>query len=279
MERNNLSTRDIQLIEYNILCKVVDFLDNNELGYMLCGGTLLGAVRHGGFIPWDDDVDIFIPRNDYERLRTMVSSEPCCVNGVTFMIPGEEGGYHPFIKAVNTDYPCVEMNLEGIMQYIWVDIFPMDHYPEDERKHKSYVKKQIRLMNILLTGFLSSDYKKRVHKKNPLLFAKHFIGLILFKMMGGGKGVSRYSDKIAKRMNERYSSSHYVGDGTWPAGMKDYFDIDWIYPTTKLKFEDRLFTVPGNYDAYLTHFYGDYMTPPPENKRGGHSITVYRNEK
>ena len=79
-------------------------------------------------------------------------------------------------------------------------------------------------------------------------------------------------------MDHRFRNSGYVGDGAWPSGMKDYFPLDAVEPIMKHKFEDSEFNIPVNYDKYLTLFYGDYMTIPPEDKRQDHHITVYRVE-
>lgn len=280
MEKRSLSIREVQLVEYNILKKVVHLLKLNGIEYILAGGTMLGAVRHQGFIPWDDDIDILVPRKDYERLRKIISKTPNCVDDVVFRLPGDKDSLHPFIKAIDPKYICVDDRMiNSVDQFVWIDIFPLDHFPDDENAHKKIVRKQIILKNILYSGILNQYYWKSKYQKASLGYLKHLVKFAIYYFMGGYTGVSRRMDRIAIRMNEKYVKSNHVGDGPWPEGMKDYFELDWTFPVMEHVFESDMFNIPMNYDAYLRHFYGDYMTPPPVEKRGGHSITVFKKDE
>ena len=89
-EKQKLTLREIQLEELDILLKVRDFFEVHGIRYFLCGGTLLGAARHKGFIPWDDDIDIFVPREDFEKLREIVKASRPVLGSIKFRIPGDD---------------------------------------------------------------------------------------------------------------------------------------------------------------------------------------------
>lgn len=275
-----LSIREIQLAEYDILCKVVDLLEKENIIYVLAGGTLLGSIRHQGFIPWDDDIDILVPRRDYERLKTIIQENGNCINGVSYRVPGEKDSFNPFIKAMNMDYICDDERLiSDVSLYLWIDIFPLDHFPDNTKKHKQVVHKLLFMKSILYFGVLTQSFWKDYYRGSFKKQIKYYLGFLVYHSLGKYVGISRKIDSCARRMDNRFRSSKHVGDGAWPEGEKDYFEIEWFFPAIKKRFENREFYVPKNYDAYLKHFYGDYMTPPPENCRTGHLIKVYKKER
>lgn len=275
-EANTLSTREIQLAEYGILCTVVDFLEKNGLHYILAGGTMLGAVRHGGFIPWDDDVDILMPRADYEALKALIKDDRMIEN-VRFCLPGDADHLYPFIKAVDHKYPCEDARIiDSVKLYLWVDIFPLDHFPDDEKEHAAALRKLLFWKKMLYAGILKKKYWKDLYKGNIIKQCKSMAGRALYTLMGGYPRICRLIDRKAMEMDRRCSDSDHVGDGSWPEGMKDYFPVSATFPTIDCTFETGRFKIPQNYDLYLTLFYGDYMTLPPEEKRVTHSVTVYK---
>ena len=99
-----LSLREIQLVELDILKRLVQIFEIHNIHYILCGGTMLGAVRHQGFIPWDDDIDILVPRDDYERLKSLARRENEKSQSLRLRLPGDKGNAYPFIKATDINY-------------------------------------------------------------------------------------------------------------------------------------------------------------------------------
>ena len=280
MEKKYLPLRDVQKLEYDILCRTVDFLEQNGLNYILAGGTMLGAVRHNGFIPWDDDIDILVPRDDFEKLRALVRKNPGAVEGISFELPGMEKAFYPFIKAVNRAYVCEDIRIiDDHPVCVWIDIFPLDHFPDDPRAHKAWTGKLVVLKRVLYSGILTKAYWKERCAGSPRTRVEYLIGRCLYALLGGYTGVARKMDATAKKMNEKFRDSNHVGDGAWPEGMKDYFTVEMTFPSVMHVFENREFRIPKNYDLYLKSFYGDYMTPPPEGKRSGHHIQVYKVEE
>lgn len=271
-DKELLSIREIQMVELDILRTVVHWFEKHEIDYCLCGGTMLGAVRHDGFIPWDDDVDILVPRRDYDRIKILIEAGDWHDKMIFFNFPGDEGYPYPFIKARNREYVVVDKFRDKTWpNYIWIDIFPLDHYPDDERAHRHVIKINYFLNRILGAGTMIND-------KEALLKQRIISKLLrtLYFFMGGYRMITVMIDRYAQIMNNRYIDSKHVGDGVWPNGLKDYFSLDSVYPTQKHIFEDDYFSIPVNYDKYLTHFYGNYMQIPPENERVDHNITVFK---
>ena len=270
-----LTLRELQLEELDILLKVRDFLEAHSLPYSLCGGTMLGAVRHRGFIPWDDDIDVLMMREDFQRLRRIVEDSRPSLGDVEFHLPGDKGYIYPFIKAVNpkilVDYGKAED------RFLWIDIFPMDHFPDGKFMHRVYLQRLITLERALSMGTYSDEnMRQRGYYDSLTRRIKMYIARGMYKMFGGYEKISRRLDELAQTMNRKYIHSQHVGDAVWPNGMNDYFHVGWCFPTVKMQFEGHDFCVPENYDSYLTGFYGDYMTLPPEEKRQTHYLAAYR---
>ena len=271
-EGKELSLREIQMVEYQLLCKLVELLEKHNLRYFLTGGTLLGAIRHNGFIPWDDDIDVLVPRDDYEKLRELVKRHE--TGGLDLKIPEDNGYFFPFIKAIDKRYVVRDYDFhEHLEQYIWVDIFPLDHFPDDTKEHRKWVKKLENARVVL--QFAKCNHKAATTRRRKIAF----VGTKTVAFMYGGiHNLSMYIDKLAIKMNRKFITSNHAGNGTWPSNTRDYFEMDELFPTTEHIFEDRMFRIPGKYDSFLTKFYGDYMTLPPEDKRIDHHLKAYRRE-
>lgn len=274
-EKNELSLREIQLEELAILLKVRDFFNANGIRYMLCGGTLLGAVRHGGFIPWDDDIDVILPRTDFEKLIDIVRERRPLLDGAVFRLPGDEGYIYPYIKAVNpsirVDYGKTQDNM------LWIDIFSLDHFPDNKLMHWYYLQKLITLERALSMGTFTDDHMRlRGYYSSITKRIKMCIARSLYRLFGGYKGVSERIGRIASDMNKKYQASRHLGGSLWPNGMHDYYRSESVETSVSLKFEGHDFDVPGDYDTFLRDFFGDYMTLPPEDKRQSHYIKAYR---
>lgn len=259
---------EIQAIEYDILVKSTEFFEAHQIQYILAGGSMLGAVRHNGFIPWDDDIDLLMPRDSFEILRMLAEKERYIAPHIHVLLPGDDLYPHPFIKIcddrtklINEDYG------EKFPSEVWIDVFPLDHFPREKWKHQLYMKYNRMLRAALAAGTLNRGLN---HKYLQIPME------ILSKMLGGYKKITVMMDKAAARMDKHNQNSGWRGDGPWPEGLKDCFKEEWLFPVIKHKFEEGEFNIPENYDGYLTHFYGDYMTPPPENKRVRHTFEAYR---
>lgn len=263
--------KELQKIELDILVSAVHYFEKNDISYFLCGGSMLGAVRHNGFIPWDDDIDVLVPREDYDKLLADMSATSMEEEHVEVLKPGMENYPYPYIKIVNTKTLVKDENI--IPQFnvhgVWIDIFPLDHFPDKHIMHKIY------LYRLKFWRWAIGSYMKPHGLETGGVFANFLFG-VMYKLSGGYRKLTVKIDSLARKMNRKYSKSKHYGDGAWPDSMKDYFEEDWIKPLVKHSFEEYEFNIPVNYHEYLQHFYGDYMTPPPEDKRNYHIITAYK---
>ena len=259
--------QELQKIEYDILCSTIDFFEENDIRYLLCGGTMLGAVRHNGFIPWDDDIDVLVPREDYEKLKGL--RDVFDHQNIKLRIPGDENYPFPFIKVVNTQ-TILRSAAENsrFPSHIWIDIFPLDHFPDNKIAHMIELAKNKVLRGALHTEILTNG---PAHGGKLMKLALTLVN----KMLGGYQKIAVKMDLCAKAMNDRNIHSKHYGDGAWPNYVKDYFDDYMIFPFVKHMFVDREFNIPKNYDAYLTRFYGDYMTPPSKEHQITHCFDAY----
>ena len=272
-EKTRLSERPLteeeskRIIVY-LLTEFDGFCNKNNLRYFLAAGTLLGAIRHKGFIPWDDDADIFMPREDYEKLLKFSSVN----NRIDIISPSNDHGcYHPFPYAViadNTTY-MVSHNLHkntGKGQF--VDIFPLDNVPDDEQEKRRFWNRLGFYMKLRRLYMLS--YRK-INSPKDLIYN---IVSCCCKVLN----IDRIVNKMQVLM-QTYNSIPCRRVGMLAIDNSDRF----IWPkecfneTTEVEFEGHLFKAPEMYDKVLTIEYGDYMTPPPPEKRfGHHRIEIYR---
>lgn len=253
-----ISIRELQLKELEILKDFDKFCRKHNLKYCLAGGTLLGAVRHKGFIPWDDDIDVLMPRPDYIKFNQLYNARYLLKSPLL-----DNKWHYPFAKLMDAGVALREASSSKVT-YVWIDIFPADGWPSSYDESAKYHKKHLYLT--MLNGASNGAFMKSQH---GLLrtFAK-FTLISLLRFMPDGI-ISRHIDySVSKKFP--YDESEYVGNIVWPGGKmirsrKDFFDC-----TTSLQFEDGQFIVPQDYHDYLTQAYGDYMELPPESERIGH---------
>ncbi len=251
--------------------KFHQFCEENQLKYYLAAGTLLGAIRHNGFIPWDDDVDIYMPRNDFEKLKAFTSID----NNID-IVSNERSQqyYHPYTYINLTDNRfCMDELLakKPTGKGVFLDIFPLDGTPNDKKEEQIFLKKMKR-MNLLLTLKVSNVNCVGL-KKIVVAIASFVVNLVI------------NPDKQVRKMEEEardylYDESDRVSVTTFLAGIGDpyrfVFNKECFYEQKYHNFEDSQFYVMGNWDEVLRTEYGDYMTPPQESKRiETHMIKYY----
>lgn len=271
MNSEYLSLREIQLEELEILKKVTNYLQDRKLKYFLAGGTLLGVIRHKGFIPWDDDIDIFIPRADYEKFLEYSKKE--LIDSSYEVLALENNNYgRAFCKVVNKNIPIESTSIED--KYLWIDIFPLDVLPESLEESKKIIKKSLFIKGQI---YLRTTKCKEILKEKKSL-SNRILKLIL-KPISYRHNLVYYSKKIrniAKKYEDKISDK--VGDIVWPDGYQSIFKKEWFENTIKGEFEQILFDIPSGWNEYLKHLYGDYMKLPDENKREAHNIIAKKNK-
>ena len=250
-----LTIQEIKDISLQILLDVAKFCDDNNIIYFLACGTLLGTIRHKGFIPWDDDIDIMMPRPDYERFNNEYKS-----NLYKVLKPEEGRYYYSKVYDLNT------IKVEPMIDYkkydylgVDIDIFPLDGIINDNVIINKLHKKSKRLETLLRLSNQPIFYRK-----NPLKCINRIIPRII-----GSKNIVKMIEKNAKTY--KYEDSDYVVRmRNTPNGFTGALNKDIYFPSIKKEFEGHLFNVPNNYDMWLSTFYGNYMELPPIDKRKAH---------
>ena len=251
--------RQLQLCILDVALEFKRICEKYDINYFLIGGSLLGAVRHKGFIPWDDDMDVGMLREDYEKFVKICSRE---LDEDYFFQDYHTDKYYNFgyskirIKGTDLleDYTADSKQGKGI----FLDIFPFDDMPN------GVVKKRVHylLFKCIKWGALGkADYKFVTPKKRR--FAK-VMSAVFFPF--SRESILRLEDNICAMFHKEKASYAINMQGAY--NYKEYTKKDNLVKTDRLSFEGYEFSVPSNYDELLTQMYGDYMTLPPVEKRG-----------
>ncbi|MDD7454637.1 MAG: LicD family protein [Bacteroidales bacterium] len=259
-----LTLKELQSFSLGILKDVAEFCEKNGIRYSLGYGTMLGAVRHKGFIPWDDDVDLMMPREDYERFRSSYRSDK-----YTFIDSRNTPDcYIAFGRVCDTEKTIATSCIPWIKKDVgvWIDIFPVDRVPDDKETFE-------RIYDALLILLKSNVGIRRVHAIASTRFSiyKRLKIWVLKKI--NPRLAKRDPNAIVKDMNALISllsprqSQHWSQLCCPDVGTNEFFRDKDINEYISLRFEDRDFFAWKGYDRILRDSYGDYMILPPENKR------------
>lgn len=251
---------DLQKVEFDLFKCFAQTCEKLNLQYFLVCGSALGAARHGGFIPWDDDMDVGMYREDYNKFMELA---PTILPEGIFLQNYRTDPCYPnvFAKLRNSNTTYIEKSAIDlkINHGIYIDIFPLDGYPENrlEQKKLSFYKK-IYIRKLACVFAMPSSLKGKIlytalrilgfHKRTAKTVAKY------------ESLISKYSTKDAKII---------CNHGTW-YGSRDFIPADCYGKGTHIMYEGFKAYVPENYDKYLTCLYGDWHTPPPVEKQKGH---------
>ena len=264
-----LTLEEMQEKETDLLCWFKLLCETNGLYYTLAGGTLLGAVRHSGFIPWDDDIDVLMPRADFDRLLSMEGIDttmlPAHVQISSWRSP--DGEPYPFIKLLDRRIH-VRDKYSHADSYLWIDIFPMDGCPADEKEVQRLYNRILFHRRVLLLKSARLGEGKSTLKKIAKPFLKLALALLPVKTL-----CDRY-DEMAKACP--FDGTPYVAGITWGYGPRERVDREaWMTPVP-VRFGGNTFNAPSNFHEYLSNLYGEYMQLPPEDQRQTrHDIIVY----
>ncbi len=258
---NEEKTRMIQKELLPLLHEVKRVCEKNDIPYFLCAGSALGAVRHQGFIPWDDDIDIGMLRKDYIRFLDIARKD--LSDGYLLLDANDTPDYyvgHAKVFRNNTALVNRETAHLRIHHGFYLDIFPFDTIPED----KELQDKMYREVGDIKTLFSRIKKWNNFTGKNPI--KKYFANQQYYahKRYSAKKVFGKMNSILTQYLN---TDSNLVADLFAPYNKKLFYRVEDIYPVKMMQFEDDLYPVPGNADVYLSVMYGDYMTLPPEDKR------------
>lgn len=267
MSQNLIPQNECKQIQLSILQQIDDICKSNHLNYYIAYGSLLGAVRHKGFIPWDDDIDIIMPRDDYRKFLNLVKKRQSVIDDRFYLIDLDKAGYYyPFAKMVdNRTVAKMEDNLTE--HGIWVDIFPIDGLPDNNITAKLHINLCLFLRAIVIsmtTDFLGSDLGGKMLMKKVLNRLAKVVGM---------QRVTRFEEKVMQKYSDR--KTKYVACLFSPYGQKEKVEASVLFKTTMLSFEGIDFQAPANWDEFLSRIYGNYMELPPEEKRRAHRIVAW----
>ena len=251
-----INITELKQIELGILREVHQFCVRHGIRYFLCGGTLLGAVRHGGFIPWDDDIDLYMPRPDYERFLEIFTNQH---HLKVLSFPNTCGYYLPFAKVCDTRTYVKETLVKSIPGCgVYIDIFPLDGLSCNRKTARAIINRNRKYM---LLNNLAGCNPYKIDGVRSLV--KRGIQIALSRAV------------LVRRINTNskqysYTDSDYVGVAFGFYGEREIHSRSVFASQTEIKFENELFYGPFDADAYLSALYGDYMKLPPMEKRVTH---------
>lgn len=254
-----VDTDRLKQIQIQILDTVHEFCEKNGIKYWLDSGTLLGAIRHKGYIPWDDDIDIGMLRPDFDKFMQTFNSENdkykayCYENNKDFP--------YAYGKVMDTDTVLYEAGNKNAKTYINIDVFVFDNAPADDKELQKMYEKRSKYNLYNLAKFAqtkpSGNFVRRAAVRGFRL---------LIKPLSKGHFVK----KIVKN-SKKYSAveTGYIGNFTgYLANFKCSKSV--VDTVVDVEFEGKLYKAPSRYDEWLTLEYGDYMKLPPEEKRVSH---------
>ena len=268
-EQNNyLTPEEIKEALLELLLKFDDFCTAHGLRYSLVGGTLLGAIRHKGFIPWDDDIDIAMPRPDVDKLITLWKDDSL-PQETSLEIESGDPSFPVYAKFVDVGVSLKQPFVDGVKK-LWIDILPIDGMPADETEAKIHLNRAARYRWwFLLSGADASE------GRSPLKRVLKGVIVPVMRSFGARERIGRAFDRFARGIP--YGTTGYIGCTTWGLyGLGERYPEDSFDNALLVEFEGREFPALCCWDEYLRGIYGDYMQLPPEEKRITHGIKAWR---
>ena len=260
MEENELSVKDMQRLELDMMKDLHEFCEQNSLCYALGFGSCLGAVRHNGFIPWDDDIDIIMPYPDYLKLIELKRQSEGRFQ--VYSIETDQECSITFAKYVDT---YTELNEEETVSKpigVYIDIFPIYGIPSDDKKLNNYINK------LKINDYFLSCSRKRTYTGKTICrtVVQNIIGPYA-KFRGCSHYIKKALSLVRAYRYEDHDNVAYMPSVMWKKG----FFPKYMLSKRKLHiFEDTEFYSPSDADKYLTLMYGDFMKLPPAEERITH---------
>lgn len=254
-----LTIQEVKEREVKILDYFVAICNKCNLTYYLTDGTLLGAIRHQGFIPWDDDIDVSMPREDYEKFIDVAKKEAS--GDFLVLLPGSEEYPYGYIKIVDTHTLLLEKELMAIPNMgIWIDVLPLDGI----KRPKGL---QVKLLKLLNNARAAASYRVCPQKRKGMYLQWKICRLIGYKVL----------QKIFSKISKYYKFGEVPFVAWTPIAFRAVYPKRVFERVTKVQFEGKKYSAPLEYDEYLKIQYKDYMTLPPVEKRTAHFVqAVYK---
>ena len=276
-DQNNSQLTEVQAMILDILDVFIDFCRTWDLRYYMIGGSLLGTVRHKGFIPWDDDIDVGMPRRDFDRFHELMKEH--CPEGFMLNTHYTDPDWHFTLSQFMDLETEIEIGLTSTPRraHVWIDIFPLDGLPDGKMARK------VRTSEIMLYRYLIqlANIDTMVDDKRERPLAEKLV-------LGLGKriGTSRFlnTGRLLSHLEEVMRKTDF-DNASWGGNMasryreKEVLPTSWYGKPKTALFEGRRVFVPVKSRAMLKALYGDYMKLPPEDQRQTHYIRILKTRK
>ena len=247
---------DVKRIQCELLQDIANFCEQEGITYFLAYGTLIGAIRHNGFIPWDDDIDIAMPRTDYDKFVKTYNQRNSDKRVIDRSVNSDYNV--PFAKVYDARTWLDEYKYSHQDYGIYIDIFPIDGYGNKCQMLKA------RLLDKLLHAKRANFKKRSLLKNLSNMLAKLF--LLPFSI----NDLLKYADANARKF--AFGSTERAGNFLETYGTCEVGDTEWFAKTVFHEFEGKQFRIPVGYDQWLRNIYGDYMQLPPVEEQVAHHI-------
>lgn len=254
-----MTLKDVQSVSLDILSDVHEFCVNNNIKYSLAGGTLIGAIRHKGFIPWDDDVDIVMPRPDYDRFMKTYHSNK---GYKALSLVNDKNVYVAYGRVYEDELTIAKTTIPWTNRTtgLWIDIFPLDGCEDDidiVAKRINRIRRYARLAFIQRSVRFSYSQCNGIAKKLKWIIKKPTL------LLGN---IAKKWDKECRTV--AYGTTNHICAYSFVRyGVKEFRPIETFADTKIVQFEDRQVCITTGYDQFLRLQFGDYMKLPPAEKR------------
>lgn len=252
----NFSKERYKELLVKTMAEFIKFCNRNDIEYIGAYGTVLGAIRHKGLIPWDDDIDVFMTRDNYEKFLKL--KDGMKGSGYEIVDIDDEGYYLPFAKFCDTNTSIWEVENLPFVLGVFIDVFPLDYVEEDDT---DCVKLRNEYM-ALFDKYLHSLKTFRIKDVFSFGGFKSFLKAKFYKMT-----VSRKSVRAMEHLIRTKQGPFRMYYRSLDKYTRSKFESTWFDECIEVPYEDISIRIPKEYDKFLAHCYGDYMTPPPKEKQ------------